>query len=112
MRREENIGIEELVTTLLEETSVVRHYRRMETVDARERLDNIEELIRSIGQFHQEREGATLRDFLEEVSLLTDIDRWNDDTNAVTLMTLHSAKGLEFPVVFGTGGRSVPPYTS
>ncbi len=103
MRREENIGIEELVTTLLEETSVVRHYRRMETVDARERLDNIEELIRSIGQFHQEREGATLRDFLEEVSLLTDIDRWNDDTNAVTLMTLHSAKGLEFPVVFVTG---------
>ncbi len=103
VRSEENIGIEELVTTLLEETGVARHYRRMETVDARERLDNIEEIIRSIGQFHQEREGATLRDFLEEVSLLTDIDRWNDDTNAVTLMTLHSAKGLEFPVVFVTG---------
>ncbi|UCH63106.1 MAG: UvrD-helicase domain-containing protein [Fidelibacterota bacterium] len=103
VRSEEHIGIEELVATLLEETGVARHYRRMETMDARERLDNIEELIRSIGQFHQEREGATLRDFLEEVSLLTDIDRWNDDTNAVTLMTLHSAKGLEFPVVFVTG---------
>ncbi len=102
-RSAENIGIEELVTTLLEETGIVRHYRRLETVDARERLDNIEELVRSIGQFQEEREGATLRDFLEEVSLLTDIDRWNDETNAVTLMTLHSAKGLEFPVVFVTG---------
>ena len=102
-RSSENIGIEELVTTLLEETGIMRHYRRLETVDARERLDNIEELVRSIGQFQEEREGATLRDFLEEVSLLTGIDRWNDETNAVTLMTLHSAKGLEFPVVFVTG---------
>ncbi len=100
---QEKIGIEELVATLLEETGILHYYRRLETMDARDRLDNIEELIRSISQFYQENETATLRDFLEEVSLLTDIDRWNDDTNAVTLMTLHSAKGLEFPVVFLTG---------
>ncbi|MFB0516883.1 MAG: ATP-dependent helicase [Candidatus Neomarinimicrobiota bacterium] len=98
-----DLGIEELVATLLEEIGIVQYYRRQETMDARERLDNIEELVRSLAQFHEEREGATLRDFLEEVSLLTDIDRWNDETSGVTLMTLHSAKGLEFPVVFLTG---------
>lgn len=98
-----NLGLEELAATLLEETGIVHYYRQQDALDARERLDNIEELVRSIAQFHEERKGAILRDFLQEVSLLTDIDRWNDDTNAVTLMTLHSAKGLEFPVVFLTG---------
>ncbi|UCD38163.1 MAG: UvrD-helicase domain-containing protein [Fidelibacterota bacterium] len=97
------IGVEELVITLLEETGIGQYYRRQDSLDARDRLENINELVRSIEQFHREREETTLRDFLEEVSLLTDIDRWNDDTNAVTLMTLHSAKGLEFPVVFLTG---------
>lgn len=101
--RRGTLGIEELVVTLLEEIGIEHYYHRQETVDAVERLENIKELVQSIAQFHEERERATLRDFLEEVSLLTDIDRWNDDTNAVTLMTLHSAKGLEFPVVFLTG---------
>jgi DNA helicase-2/ATP-dependent DNA helicase PcrA len=98
-----HIGVEELVSTLLEEVGIGQYYRRQDTADSQERLDNINELIKSIEEFQGEREGATLRDFLEEVALLTDIDRWNDDTNAVTLMTLHSAKGLEFPVVFLTG---------
>ena len=46
---------------------------------------------------------SNLSDFLEEVSLLTDIDSWNDSENRVTLMTVHSSKGLEFPVVFVSG---------
>ncbi|GIR23216.1 hypothetical protein CM15mP37_07210 [bacterium] len=49
-----------------------------------------------------------LRDFLEEISLLTDLDNWNDQSNRVTLMTVHASKGLEFPVIFLSGlrGRS------
>jgi DNA helicase-2/ATP-dependent DNA helicase PcrA len=97
------LGIAEVVTALLEEVGIVEHYRRQESGEARDRLENINELIHSIEEFHEEYEGATLREFLEEVALLTDIDRWNEDTNAVTLMTLHSAKGLEFPVVFMAG---------
>ena len=101
--REGTLGIAEVVTALLEEVGIVEYYRRQESGEARDRLENINELIQSIEEFHEEYEGATLREFLEDVALLTDIDRWNEDTNAVTLMTLHSAKGLEFPVVFMTG---------
>ncbi|MFC1620084.1 ATP-dependent helicase [Candidatus Neomarinimicrobiota bacterium] len=101
--QEGTLGIAEVVTALLEEVGIVEHYRRQESSEARDRLENINELVRSIEEYHDENEGATLREFLEDVALLTDIDRWNDDTNAVTLMTLHSAKGLEFPVVFMAG---------
>ena len=50
-----------------------------------------------------DKEDSNLIDFLEEVSLLTDIDKWNDEVKQVTLMTLHSSKGLEFPIVFISG---------
>ncbi|MEE9162459.1 MAG: UvrD-helicase domain-containing protein, partial [Candidatus Neomarinimicrobiota bacterium] len=99
----ENFGMGELVAAYLEEIGIIQQYRQQESMDSAERLENIQELVRSVDQFQSEHEAATLRDFLEEISLLSDIDRWNDDTNAVTLMTLHSAKGLEFPVVFLTG---------
>ena len=59
--------------------------------------------MNSIDQFCKQNEDASIRNFLEDISLLTAIDTWNDSSNQVTLMTLHSAKGLEFPVVFITG---------
>ncbi len=67
------------------------------------RLENIEELVVGVTTFEYRNPGATLEDFLEEVSLLTDVDRWDPNADAITLMTLHSAKGLEFPVVFIAG---------
>ncbi|MFC1481063.1 ATP-dependent helicase [Candidatus Neomarinimicrobiota bacterium] len=97
------VGMSELITALLEECGIADYYKRQNNSDASERLDNIEELITSIDQYQQDNPGAGLRDFLVDVSLLTDVDRWNSDSNAVTLMTLHSAKGLEFPVVFISG---------
>ena len=63
----------------------------------------MEELLNSITDFQEYREGSGLTEFLEEVSLLTDIDRWNETDKAITLMTIHSAKGLEFPVVIVVG---------
>ena len=63
----------------------------------------IVQLLNSITDFQEYREGSGLSEFLEEVSLLTDIDRWNESDKAVTLMTIHSAKGLEFPVIMVAG---------
>lgn len=69
-----------------------------------DRLDNINELVSSAVDFESSRdENATLREYLEEVALMSDVDNLEDEGNFVTLMTIHSAKGLEFPVVFLPG---------
>ena len=68
-----------------------------------ERLANLEELSNNLLRFSRENEDATLNDFLQEVALMTDIDNYNSDSDAVVMMTIHSAKGLEFPVVFLVG---------
>ena len=68
-----------------------------------ERLQNLDELNSNLIKFREENPEGELSDFLEEVSLLTDIDNYNADSDCVVLMTLHSSKGLEFPVVFIAG---------
>jgi DNA helicase-2/ATP-dependent DNA helicase PcrA len=78
------------------------------------RRKNVEELLISMKDYVRERPKATLNDYLEEVSLRSDIDDWNDSTERVNLMTLHNAKGLEFDVVFITGFEDglIPHYKS
>ncbi len=71
--------------------------------EGEERLANIDELVSAARQFDAEHPGSSVLDFLEEVSLSSAVDRWQDDAGAVTLMTLHAAKGLEFPIVFIVG---------
>ncbi len=93
----------ELVRTVVEEAGIIQHYRSSSAPDDQERLDNVMEFLRSVDEFMARSPEGGLSQFLEEVSLLTDLDQWNDETNRVTLMTLHAAKGLEFPVVFITG---------
>ncbi|MEJ2545066.1 MAG: 3'-5' exonuclease, partial [Calditrichaceae bacterium] len=98
----------ELVSTLTSETGIMHHYKtEYDQYESESRVANIKELFNSIEQFCEERakekKDISLTAFLEEVSLLTDVDTWNSDSNAVTLMTLHAAKGLEFKVVFVTG---------
>ena len=68
-----------------------------------DRLANLDELISAAREFDREHPGGTVVDFLEEISLASAVDRWNDDAGAVALMTLHAAKGLEFPVAFIVG---------
>lgn len=68
-----------------------------------ERRENVEELVSSAIEFEERSEQATLSAFLEEVSLVADIDNYDSESEAVVLMTIHSAKGLEFPVVFLPG---------
>jgi len=67
------------------------------------KADNVKELVAGITEYSERNENATLAGFLEEVALITDIDRWDDAAEAVTLMTLHAAKGLEFDTVFLAG---------
>ena len=99
----DKLDASELASVLVDELGLVNYYKEQGTDDATERLQNIQELLNSIHQFCKRDKNTSIREFLEEVSLLTNIDTWNDSTNHITLMTLHSAKGLEFPVVFITG---------
>lgn len=68
-----------------------------------ERLANVDELVSAARDFDREHPGGSVIDFLEEISLASAVDRWKDEAGAVTLMTMHAAKGLEFPVVFIVG---------
>ncbi|MBT3251159.1 MAG: UvrD-helicase domain-containing protein [Candidatus Marinimicrobia bacterium] len=93
----------EICRSLIKEISLEAHYLNQNSEDEADRWNNVEELIRGIELFCDENPEAKLSDYLENVSLQTDLDRWNDAKDSITLMTVHSAKGLEFPVVFITG---------
>lgn len=94
----------ELASTLVEELGIIRELKDENTIEATTRIENIRELLQAIHDFTVSgEEEATIEAFLQQVSLVTDIDKWDDRANAVTLMTLHAAKGLEFPVVFLAG---------
>jgi DNA helicase-2/ATP-dependent DNA helicase PcrA len=71
--------------------------------DVNARVDNVGQLIASAGEFSMENPNATAADFLDRISLLSDVDDYDESADAVTMMTFHAAKGLEFPVVFMTG---------
>ena len=71
--------------------------------EAAERIENVDELIAGAEAYLRRAEDPTVEGFLAEVALLTDVDLWNDEDDTVNLMTIHSAKGLEFPVVFVMG---------
>ena len=73
------------------------------TVESRTRLENLDEFLSVTGEFDRQAEETGLNSFLENIALITDLDHYEGETDQVTLMTLHSAKGLEFPVVFLIG---------
>jgi DNA helicase-2/ATP-dependent DNA helicase PcrA len=91
---------EEVIRQLLKHTGY-REYLAEESRDRGEdRLANLDEFVSAAQEFDQEHPGGSIHDFLAEITLASPIDRWDQKTGAVTLMTLHAAKGLEFPVVF------------
>lgn len=101
--RSEIISLSELVKYVLSETAYIENLDddTQEQIDAR--IENIDELLNKTVSFEQEHEGATLSDFLAEVSLVSDIDNIDEDVPRTLLMTLHSAKGLEFSHVYMSG---------
>lgn len=97
-------SLEDLMKEILDATGYVDDLKAEETVEAESRLENIDELLNKIVAFEEAAdEPPTLSEFLEEVALVADIDSLEDSTNVVVLMTLHSAKGLEFPYVYMCG---------
>ena len=96
-------SLAELYELVLEHTDY-RNYLKTEKEDSDSRIENIEELKSNIVNFEEDYgEEASLSNFLEEISLQTDIDNYDPDADCAVMMTLHSAKGLEFPVVFIPG---------
>jgi DNA helicase-2/ATP-dependent DNA helicase PcrA len=87
----------------VDEIGILRQFRNEGTEEAMDRMYNVQELLSGISEYTDKTENPTLEGFLQEVSLVTDIDTYDDEKNAVTLMTTHSSKGLEYPVVFITG---------
>ncbi|MDL2300368.1 UvrD-helicase domain-containing protein [Clostridiaceae bacterium OttesenSCG-928-D20] len=99
----EEQSAEEVYNSLLEETGYVRKLREKGTDIDESRAENIEELKSNIISYARDTEDDSLAGFLDEVALYTDLDSLNRDDNAVTMMTMHAAKGLEFETVFIVG---------
>jgi len=91
---------DELIRQLLERTGYRRMLKESTDPDDQERLANVEELVTAAHQFHQEDSSRTIADFLENITLASDVDGWDENQDCVSVMTLHAAKGLEFPVVY------------
>ncbi|MGB9664152.1 MAG: ATP-dependent helicase [Ignavibacteria bacterium] len=93
----------EIVKSLIDEIGILQIFKEEETEEATQRYENVVQLLNSIQEYQIANPDKTLVDYLSEISLIADIDNWEDRKNAIVLMTLHSAKGLEFDVVFIVG---------
>ncbi|RKY55096.1 MAG: ATP-dependent DNA helicase PcrA [Candidatus Neomarinimicrobiota bacterium] len=91
------------VLKILEQSQLLLEYQDKKDPELRERFENQNEFLNGVKMFETYNPEASIEDFLQEVSLQTDIDQWEDSTDAVTMMTVHSAKGLEFKHVFIAG---------
>jgi len=101
--RLEVTAVPELILELLDTTGYLADLQNEGTVEAQSRIENLQELVSAAREFMERSEDQSLQAFLDSVALIADIDELSEGKGAVTLMTLHSAKGLEFPVVFITG---------
>ena len=101
--QEEFFSVSELLKEVIERTRYVSELEAEGTEEAKARLENIDELINKVTSYEEEAEEPSLEGFLEEVALVADIDSLDECSSHVVLMTLHSAKGLEFPEVYLAG---------
>jgi DNA helicase-2/ATP-dependent DNA helicase PcrA len=101
--KQEYCSLTELLEMVLDETGYRKELEDEGTDEAKGRLENIDELISKVKVYEEDAQEPTLSGFLEEVALVADIDNLDENSNHVVLMTLHSAKGLEFPYVYMAG---------
>jgi DNA helicase-2/ATP-dependent DNA helicase PcrA len=99
----DKLSLGELSRALVDELGVVKMFKEENTPESRARMDNINELLNSLSEFSASNKDANLEQYLEDVSLIADIDTYEESSNVVTMLTVHSAKGLEFPIVFISG---------
>jgi len=99
----DKLSVGELIRALVDELGIIKFFKEENTIESLQRLDNVQELLSAITEFSNEHQGASLDDYLQDVSLVSEIDIVDNTRNVVSLLTVHTSKGLEFPVVFVTG---------
>lgn len=99
----ENISVSELIEDILDRSGYMKMLKATGSAEDESRIENLKELVSDAVAFENSSEDKTLSAFLEKVTLVSDIDNLDEENNAVVMMTVHSAKGLEFPVVFLVG---------
>jgi DNA helicase-2/ATP-dependent DNA helicase PcrA len=103
MAMKEIMGIKEFIEEVIYSTGYIKELEKEDTIESQTRIENIKEFISVAVDFEVHSEESSLEEFLANITLLSDIDKTEDTNNVVTMMTVHSAKGLEFPVVFLVG---------
>lgn len=102
-KAEDGMTVTEFAARVLRDSGYSAALEREDTVEARTRLENLQEFMSVTAEYEKENPDSALGGFLEEISLVADIDNYDEDQDCVVMMTIHSAKGLEFPTVFLTG---------
>jgi len=97
------LSLPELIHTLIDELGVLKIFKEENSPESMARYDNVQELLSAINDFAKQNPKATIEDFLADVSLVSGVDQFDQQNNSVTFMTVHAAKGLEFPIVFISG---------
>ena len=101
--KDSELSVPDLIKTVLEKSGYVKALEAENTVEAESRIENLEEFLTVANEFDDEEADKSLNNFLQNISLSSDTDDLEDENDQVTLMTLHSAKGLEYKVVFLIG---------
>lgn len=103
MELSETTPVSMLIETILEDTGYMEQLKKSNEIEDKSRIENLKELVSDAVDFEKNSEDKSLSAYLEKVSLVQDTDKMEDEDDSVVLMTVHSAKGLEFPVVFMVG---------
>lgn len=103
MAMKEIMGIKDFVEEVVNSSGLLAELEKEGTIEAKTRIENIQDFISVALTFEEKNEDASMEDFLSTISLMSDMDKTVDTDNMITLMTVHSAKGLEFPIVFLVG---------
>ncbi|MDP4116350.1 MAG: UvrD-helicase domain-containing protein [Bacteroidota bacterium] len=99
----DQLSVGELSRALIDDLGILRIFKEENTPESLQRLENINELLSALSEFSDNSENGKLEGFLADVSLVADVDMYEDEKNVVTFLTVHSAKGLEYPIVFISG---------
>ena len=99
----EVLPVSNLIEMILKETGYISELEKSKEIEDKSRIENLKELVSDAVDFERSSEDTTLSAYLEKVSLVQDTDKLEEDADTIVLMTVHSAKGLEFPVVFMVG---------
>ncbi|MGE5500159.1 MAG: 3'-5' exonuclease, partial [Syntrophothermus sp.] len=97
------LSLSELLSALIDELGILRIYKEENTPESLGKYENIQELLNSVNDFTRSNPNLGIEQYLADVSLVAGVDQMENDMNSITLMTVHSSKGLEFPIVFVSG---------